>query len=535
MAVYLGSQRASTTSGVTSLTELNEIAQQCIQATDAANAVPTFVPSVSVDGVISWSNDKGADNPEPVNLKAEKFDVKQSSADVKSYGVAFTGGSNNGTRLYDAVGFTANVGTDTQTATNDFDNAEIYKDILPVNRVFKSNGTVEITARYGDDNFKWDGTNGEVQVEIPLFWYNVWTDELGRECWAVYSKKVSGALPSPAHVAEDGTIVDKCYISAKKLSVDSNGVGHSISGVFPARDRSMNTNLSAARKLNSNCCTTTNKERMTRIILATVEFATRDVQSVMIDFCTGIYDDNTAYTVQANATSTNTVSITATAASAFVVGQTVNICVGWITSDKVMNRIITAVDKTNNTMTLSGAAFDVTAGWHIYNLDWQCGATDKVLTPSGSPVSNTSGKYPCRYRYIEEPWGGGSEMITGLRTKRSGEEGFYTYELYEFEHLADDKGADNVNGMTATGIKLPTIDGYQKNVERTKFMPSAIGASSTTYYSDYYWHPRYEVCGCRLGGTWAVGRSLGGFFLYCGYPASWSNRYWLARLSTPAF
>lgn len=29
----------------------------------------TFIPSVSADGVISWTNDKGLPNPEPVNIK----------------------------------------------------------------------------------------------------------------------------------------------------------------------------------------------------------------------------------------------------------------------------------------------------------------------------------------------------------------------------------------------------------------------------------------------------------------------------------
>lgn len=32
----------------------------------------TFVPSVSTDGVISWTNDKDLPNPEPVNIKGEK-------------------------------------------------------------------------------------------------------------------------------------------------------------------------------------------------------------------------------------------------------------------------------------------------------------------------------------------------------------------------------------------------------------------------------------------------------------------------------
>lgn len=34
----------------------------------------TFIPSVSDDGVISWTNDKDLPNPEPVNIKGVKGD-----------------------------------------------------------------------------------------------------------------------------------------------------------------------------------------------------------------------------------------------------------------------------------------------------------------------------------------------------------------------------------------------------------------------------------------------------------------------------
>lgn len=34
----------------------------------------TFIPSVSADGVISWTNDKGLPNPKPVNIKGVKCD-----------------------------------------------------------------------------------------------------------------------------------------------------------------------------------------------------------------------------------------------------------------------------------------------------------------------------------------------------------------------------------------------------------------------------------------------------------------------------
>ena len=34
----------------------------------------TFYPDVSADGIISWTNDRGLPNPNPVNIKGEKGD-----------------------------------------------------------------------------------------------------------------------------------------------------------------------------------------------------------------------------------------------------------------------------------------------------------------------------------------------------------------------------------------------------------------------------------------------------------------------------
>jgi hypothetical protein len=41
----------------------------------------TFIPSVSADGVISWTNDKELPNPEPVNIKGAKGDIGLSGKD----------------------------------------------------------------------------------------------------------------------------------------------------------------------------------------------------------------------------------------------------------------------------------------------------------------------------------------------------------------------------------------------------------------------------------------------------------------------
>lgn len=49
----------------------------------------TFVPSVSDDGVISWTNDKDLPNPEPVNIKGVKGD-KGDKGDPGAAGTSFT-------------------------------------------------------------------------------------------------------------------------------------------------------------------------------------------------------------------------------------------------------------------------------------------------------------------------------------------------------------------------------------------------------------------------------------------------------------
>ena len=59
----------------TTVTEVNTRVTQLEEAggTTGENGA-TFTPSVSNEGVISWTNDKGLDNPSPVNIKGDKGD-----------------------------------------------------------------------------------------------------------------------------------------------------------------------------------------------------------------------------------------------------------------------------------------------------------------------------------------------------------------------------------------------------------------------------------------------------------------------------
>ena len=75
------------------------------------------------------------------------------------------------TRELNSVGLTANATKDGGAVVNDFDGVYPYSEIISVNY---SNGGV--VARYGDTNFKFDGTNGDVLTYIPDFWYRRFRD-----------------------------------------------------------------------------------------------------------------------------------------------------------------------------------------------------------------------------------------------------------------------------------------------------------------------------------------------------------------------
>lgn len=86
-------------------------------------------------------------------------------------------------RLGDAVGLSAVAGIGSDAGHSDFDNKAIYSGVRVCN--LSADGTVN--AYEGDEGFTRDGTNGDVMVEIPRFYYKRFqgTDDTGAytETW----------------------------------------------------------------------------------------------------------------------------------------------------------------------------------------------------------------------------------------------------------------------------------------------------------------------------------------------------------------
>lgn len=99
------------------------------------------------------------------------------------------------------------------------------------------------------------------------------------------------------------------------------------------------------------------------------------------------------------------------------------------------------------------------------------GITNFVRSRSGSLVSNTNGYFPCRYRYIEQPWGGTASLISDVLAFKHTHATSTGYSL----RINEDKSKQQIinNGIDYTDDTIydpdsrigfrdnPTIDGYK--------------------------------------------------------------------------
>lgn len=515
-----------------------------VSAAALAEATNAFEKMAEVEASVDEYTAAAASATERANTAAAQAEavVEQASELVTRYGVRFGGSANSGStvqRLYNAVGLVAGVGTDTDAAENNFDNIYPWSDIRRCCGCWGDDGNFVVNAYKGEPGYAVDGSNGEVWVEIPLFYYkHTYTD--GAEEIVISAFKLPGFMPSPINRdqgTEDAPAAKAYYPAYPMALVDDKPTSRS--GVFN-KIYSLNTAMTDARKAGENYTVTTTAERYAICLLMWVEFATRNMQSVMNGATNLSYSANDVATVAE--TGVNRIIVSTATAGKYVAGQTIGIGTSLGSSGIANNRIVTAIedyDGSNKAICFDGDPVNVAVGNIVFALAWVNGSCDNVIASSGSPVSNTSGKYNCMYRGIERPYGDSFEWISDVLFKREGAgtaEDPYTYDVY---FLPDPTKYAN-GAITDDYIKLnygiPAADGYAKTLgldSRYPWIriPDAIGTSATTYYSDYYYYPRSAICAARVGGGWSVGSGAGPLCWYCSSAPSTSLVYYRARLS----
>lgn len=152
------------------------------------------------------------------------------------------------------------------------------------------------------------------------------------------------------------------------------------------------------------------------------------------------------------------------------------------------------------------------------------GATDSMTYHTGR-AAGENGKTAVQYRHIENPWGNVFQWVDGINFSER-----VAYICLDPSKYAD----DTATGYTATGVTLPSSNGYIKTLGFSMafawaFLASAIGGSETTNIPDYV----YSSTGWRVlcvGGSWSYGSSAGLFFFSASHASAYANTNRGARL-----
>lgn len=452
---------------------------------------------------------------------------------AEKFGVSGVGGSSPTlTRLWDAAGLTATPGTDQAAGASGFDN------FAPFNRrkcvgswsVVEGKAVFTPQAYYGDADYAEDGTMGDYVAvdQPPVYWY----EDKENGILGVSGNAASGFEPHPACVDADGNVREHTYLPCYALALkDGHAVSlpglHNFAGSYRGTWNAARTYGDGTTFANFAITEPSAVDHL-EWLLQTIEFATQNMQTVMNGAVSLRFSDDAIVAAPA----ANKIVVTAAAGNAYVVGQAVSLALGkWTGYDLNGYRNITAIEAcdedgtpnasgTHRLITYDGAdrTAAITPGTSmLYSKPWITGATQgfasgvpAVLGHTGSPVSNTNGKYPMMYRWRENVYGNQNMTCLDLMDVRV-EDGTDQYKLQwyhnpDLQHQgaakyfpsADSKPdtADLVeaNGWKLLGVETPKesyVNGYIKEESADERWPHVrvptltTGGSATTYFCDY--------------------------------------------------
>lgn len=474
--------------------------------------------------------------------------------DSKVYGVAGVGQEASAlTRTHDAVGMVAQVGTDGDNSgvRNDFDNAGPWMRRKCVGRWVDGGDRARfvVSAYLGDPWYTEDGSIGDyVAVECPRCFYR-FNHETGALDITAQQREGFRAFDIFCHNHNQAETMPVFYAPAYFLGVKD---GHAVS--LPGLDDEQGrykTLVDAAKTYDGTAVAYAMLNPAAWFFyewaLFTVEFAVQNCQSIMMGCCNLRSADNESCTFV-----DSTHILTSNYYAARVVGEYVAITTstGQVSAAyKATHKILSVVRcDENGNASASGThqlievedlgkgyfTYDTSTTYYLAARPYPTGHCNNVSTPSGSPVSNSDGYHPCKYRWIENPWGNQYQTAHDLFNVREGTgdndyylEWYYCLKPWEYvpsENSQPDKTILMGNEFVKLGVLTPHenyANGFIKTKEYDRMYPDICipgvtkGASSNTYFGDSTTLvSSASVRSCRYCGPWLNGASDGLSFIY---------------------
>ncbi len=375
------------------------------------------------------------------------------------------------------------------TAGADFDKFSMYGGRKRCN--VSDGGT--INAYYGDEGYTEDGSNGQVMVYQPKFYYLVCPLEYDRQetgygyhlrkaNYYVSETQRAGFKLHPAFYDKNGNEVDYILMSAYEGCIYDTSANAYLKNDEQVMDASKDkfSSIAGARPASgvSQNLTRPNIEQMAKnrgegwhsfgIKTASMEQLLMIVEMGMMNLQTAI-------------------------------GQGV-VNIPWTTGSDTTSSYAGATGSTASLGNGTGRA------------------TETTTYEGGVATKNTAdGKTSICYRGVENFWGNIWKFAYGINFYCEVGKPFLGYVCKDFNY-AESKRTDNYENI---GFALPSENGYVSAMGYSTnydwlFLPSEVKGNSSLPVGDYYYQNNtwdgYRIA--LLGGTWSVGSNAGGFYWY---------------------
>ncbi len=434
---------------------------------------------------------------------------------LRAYGARRKVGASSTTweRVGAAVGLTAKAAVGNGTVQNDF-MASVY----PYNVVKPCNlaEDASVNAYLGDADFQWDGSNGDVMLEVPMTYTARYfeTDADGVK-WE-YRWVAAGPVGRCHldHAFTDGDRVsEKIYIPIFNGSLSADGTKlESKAGVFPLHNKTRAQFRALCKAKGAKWCL---DDVWTMHLLDTlfiVMFASTHAQSIIGKGRTEMPYANAANVALQSRQNTNYITIASSWAQRFTVGQGIGIGTAEGSQSVFAERTVTQITASAEIENASNIYFDgdpvnITTSHHVWSCVQKTGATIEMKSANGR-VEGVDGRTAVRFLFIEDWYGNGWQLRDGDNIKAwqhyyCNKRSSYADKVYDGDYFKVGYKAAETNGYVKEF-------GYDPEWPEIEICIDTTGSSST-FFPDYY----YQAEGGEVvlsGGNVGHGTNAGPFY-----------------------
>lgn len=476
-------------------------------AETAKTGADTAASSASEKATAAASSATAAKSSETAAAKSAD-DAKNYAAQVAGivtsqaiFGVNFSGSASAGTRVGAAKDFVFTPGTDTSAGQNSFDAVYPWAGMRRCCCTLNADGTVKVNAYKGQPGYIEDGTNGEVLVEIPLFYVSGMLDVAP----SISMSMLPGYRAPRKFLNVDGSLKQKCYVRAFPGSIGTDSKLHSIAGAVPTGGQNITQFLNSARKWGDTYSVGTSADFEVLAYLMIVVYGTRHAQS-KINGCVSLYGANIAVA----AATDNAASVAVAKSAGIEPGMVISIGTGDENETIAKRRIVTSVetidgDATNVKVNFDGDPVTTTTDHKVWRIMQSTGTANSVIATCGSPVSNTDGRHSFVFYGVENPLYGNQwrfecdwKLVDGVP--------YWCDDPTKYSWTSND-GYIALDTMAMPDEGWATAlqqDDRALSVQITK----SVGGSSGTHLADYFWINKSGIrIALRGGGSGRGGRA----------------------------